>query len=338
MGRAAAPAPRACPSGAAARHGRRAALALLAVLAAAAAGPVPATLAAAAVAGAVLLARRTSARAAQGIAFGALALSVLAVLLVLGVVVSFVVARGLPALSWGFLASPPRDLGRAGGILPAIVGTAYLVGGAILVALPVGVGAGVYLAEYTREGPVTRVVRAGIDLLNGTPSIIFGLFGFAFLVLYLGLGVSLLSGQLTLALMVLPTIVRTTEEAIRAVPQNMREASLGLGATKLQTIAHVVLPPALPGILTGVVLSIGRAAGETAPVMFTAVVFSQRWLPTSLSQPVMALPYHLYVLSTNVPGADANRWGTALVLLALVVGVYAVAVLLRERYHVPVHG
>lgn len=331
-------APRSRPSaGRARRWARAAVLATLACSLAAAVGPATTLVAAAALAVLVLAWRRTSPSAAQRVAFAACALAVAAVVLVLGLMVSFVVARGAHALSWEFLTAPPRDLGRAGGIFPAIAGTLLLVGGAILVALPIGVGAGIYLAEYTTEGAATRVIRTGIDLLSSTPSIIFGMFGFAFLVLHLGLGVSLLSGILTLALMVVPTIVRTTEEALKAVPRPLREASLGLGATKLQTIGHVVLPPALPGILTGAVLSVGRAAGETAPVMLTAAVFMQRRLPTSLGQPVMALPYHLFALSTSVPGAGDNAFGTALVLLALVTGIYAVAVFLRERYHAQVY-
>ncbi|WP_298669099.1 phosphate ABC transporter permease PstA, partial [uncultured Methanofollis sp.] len=170
------------------------------------------------------------------------------------------------------------------------------------------------------------------DLLNGMPSIVFGLFGFAFIVLYLNVGVSLLAGMVTLGLMVLPTVIRTTEEALKTVPVAIREGSLALGATRWQTIRRVVLPPALPGILTGTILSIGRAAGETAPILFTAVVFSKRFLPASVFEPVMALPYHLFILTTNVPGAETNQYGTALVLLVLVVGIYAAAIALRNHY------
>ena len=175
----------------------------------------------------------------------------------------------------------------------------------------------------------------GVDplllLLNGTPSIVFGLFGFAFLVLYLKMGISLLAGQITLAFMVLPTIIRTTEEALKSVPQSLREGSLALGATKWQTIKRVVLPPAAPGILTGSILGIGRAAGETAPIMFTAAAFSGA-IPSSVFQPVMSLPYHLYILSTNVPNSASYAGGTALVLLLLVVGIYMIAVLIRNHY------
>jgi phosphate transport system permease protein len=269
---------------------------------------------------------------AQQIAFTFITLATLIVLAILFIILQDIIINGIPALSWEFLTKPPLDSGRAGGIYPAIIGTLYLVVGAIAIALPLGVGAAVYLVEYTREGRVTQLIRTGIDLLNGTPSIVFGLFGFAFIVLYLNVGVSMLAGQVTLALMVLPTIIRTTEESLKSIQQALREASLALGATKWQTTSRVVLPPALPGILTGAILSIGRAAGETAPIMFTAVVFSSRFLPDSVLDPVMALPYHLFVLATNVPGASANKYGTALVLLMLVVGFYAVAIAARARF------
>ncbi len=269
----------------------------------------------------------------QQLAFLLLYAAVGTVLLVLAIILFDIVSKGLPALSWEFLTSSPRDLGREGGIFPAIVGTLCLVAGSIAFALPFGVGAAIYLVEYQREGLLTRTIRSGVDLLNGTPSIVFGLFGFAFLVLFLGLGVSMLAGQITLGLMVLPTIIRTTEEALKNVPQSLREGSLALGATRWQTISRVVLPPAAPGIITGTILSIGRAAGETAPILFTAVVFSQRYLPDSVFDPVMALPYHLFILATNVPGSETNKYGTALVLILLVVAIYAVAIAVRNRYH-----
>ncbi len=282
--------------------------------------------------GVVYVRHRISPKTRQKIAFGLLYAAAGIVLFVLGVILFDIVSNGLPALSWEFLTAPPSDLGRAGGIGPAIIGTLYLVGGAILFALPIGIGAAIYLQEYTREGRVTGIIRAGVDLLGGTPSIVFGLFGFAFLVLYLGFGVSLLAGQITLGLMVLPTIIRTTEEALKSVPGGIREGSLALGATPWQTIWRVVLPPAVPGILTGTILSIGRAAGETAPILFTAVVFSQRFLPTSVMEPVMALPYHLFILATSVPGARENQYGTALVLLALVAAIYLIAIIVRNHY------
>ncbi|MGA2120742.1 MAG: phosphate ABC transporter permease PstA [Methanoregula sp.] len=274
----------------------------------------------------------------QMIAFGFIVGATLVVLAILVIILQDIIINGIPALTWDFLTKPPLDSGRAGGIYPAIVGTLYLVLGAIAIALPLGVGAAIYLVEYTREGRVTRLIRTGVDLLNGTPSIVFGLFGFAFIVLYLNVGVSMLAGQVTLALMVLPTVIRTTEESLKNIPQSLREGSLALGATKWQTISRVVIPPAVPGIVTGAILSIGRAAGETAPIMFTAVVFSSRFLPDSVFQPVMALPYHLFILATNVPGSSANKYGTALVLLLLVVAFYAVAIFVRTHFQNKMRG
>jgi phosphate transport system permease protein len=279
-----------------------------------------------------------SANTVQMIAFGIITAATLIVLAILVIILQDIVVHGLPALSWEFLTKPPLDSGRAGGIFPAIIGSLCLVLGAIAIALPLGVGAAVYLVEYTREGRITRLIRTGVDLLNGTPSIVFGLFGFAFIVLYLGAGVSMLAGQITLALMVIPTVIRTTEESLKSIPQSLREGSLALGASPWQTISRVVLPPAVPGILTGAILSIGRAAGETAPIMFTAVVFSSRFLPDSLSDPVMALPYHLFILATNVPGSSVNKYGTALVLLLLVIGFYAVAIAARARFRNSMRG
>ena len=274
----------------------------------------------------------------EQVAFCFITAAAIIVVLILVILLQDIVIHGLPALSWEFLTQSPKDLGRSGGIFPAIVGTLYLVSGAILFALPLGVGAAIYLIEYTKEGTVTRIIRTTVDLLNGTPSIVFGLFGLAFLVYFLKFGVSLIAGQITLGLMVLPTIIRATEESLKNIPQSLREGSLALGATRWQTIHRVVLPPAIPGIMTGTILSLGRAAGETAPIMFTAVVFSQRYLPSSLSDPVMALPYHLYILATNVPGSSTSRYGTALVLLLLVIGIYSVAIIMRTHFQKKLRG
>lgn len=279
----------------------------------------------------LLIQRIITPKITEKIAFGMITAATGLVLFTLFVILFDIVSNGLSAITWEFLTEGPRDLGRSGGIFPAIVGTIYLVVGAIAIALPIGVGAAIYLNEYTIEGKMTKIIRTGNDLLNGTPSIVFGLFGFAFLVIFVGLGVSLLAGQITLALMVLPTIIRTSEEALKSVPDSLRHGSLALGATRWHTISRVVLPAAAPGILTGTILSIGRAAGETAPLLFTAVVFSKRFLPDSVFEPVMALPYHLFILATNVPGADTQKYGTALVLLILVTGIYAVAVLMRKH-------
>ena len=281
---------------------------------------------------------RMTPKQAERIAFALVIAAAGIVTLILVIILQDIVVNGLPALSWEFLTGSPKDLGRSGGIFPAIVGTCYLVAGAILFALPLGAGAAIYLVEYTKEGRITRLIRTTVDLLNGTPSIVFGLFGLAFLVYFLNFGVSLLAGQITLGLMVLPTIIRATEEALRAIPPSLREGSLALGATRWQTISRVVLPPAIPGIVTGTILSIGRAAGETAPIMFTAVVFSQRYLPASVFEPVMALPYHLYILATNVPGSSVNKYGTALVLLILVIGIYSVAIFVRNHFSRKLRG
>jgi phosphate transport system permease protein len=281
---------------------------------------------------------RLSQKHIEKVAFAFVIAAAVIVIAILVIILQDIVIHGLPALSWEFLTQPPLDSGRAGGIFPAIVGTLYLVAGAIAIALPLGVGAAIFLVEYTRESRVTRLIRTGVDLLNGTPSIVFGLFGFAFIVLYLGAGVSMIAGQITLALMVLPTIIRTTEESLKNIPHSLREGSLALGASRWQTISKVVLPPAVPGIVTGAILSIGRAAGETAPIMFTAVVFSSRFLPNSVFQPVMALPYHLFILATNVPGSSTNKYGTALVLLLLVVGFYSVAIIVRNHFQNKIRG
>jgi phosphate transport system permease protein len=277
------------------------------------------------------LTRKITAKTMQRIAFGTIALAIISVVIILSIIIVYIVSNGVGALSWDFITTGPSNVGRSGGIFPAIVGTLYLVAGAIAIALPLGVGAAIYLNEYTREGKVTKIIRAGADLLNGTPSIVFGLFGFAFLVLYLKMGISLIAGQLTLSFMILPTIIRTTEEALKSVPQSIREGSFALGATKWQTIKNVVLPPAAPGILTGAILGIGRAAGETAPIMFTAAAFSGS-IPNSFFQPVMALPYHLFTLSTSVPNSSKNAGGTALVLLLLVICIFMIAVIIRNHY------
>jgi phosphate transport system permease protein len=278
------------------------------------------------------ISKKISTKNSQRAAFTLIILSAITAVLILGLILYFIVYRGVGALSWEFLTEAPRNNGRDGGIYPAIMGTIYLVVGALLFALPLGIGAGIYLSEYVKEGKLTKIIRTGVDNLNGTPSIVFGLFGFAFFVLYLNFGVSLLAGQLTLAFMVLPTIIRTTEEALKAVPQAAREGSLALGATKWQTTRRVVLPSAMPGVLTGTILAVGRAAGETAPIMFTAVVFTQRFASPSAFKPVMALPYHLYMLATSIHGAENNAYGTALVLLILVLGINLIAIVIRDRY------
>lgn len=245
-----------------------------------------------------------------------------------------IVVRGLPAISWEFLTAMPRRSGAEGGILPAIVGTLLLVSGTIAIALPLGMATAIYLSEYAKQGGFTRMVRLAIITLAGVPSIVFGLFGLGLFVIFLGFGASILSGCLTLACMILPTIIASSEEALRTVPQSLRQGSLALGATKWQTIHKNVLPYSFSGMLTGSILGIGRAAGETAPILLTVAAFYLPRLPKSIFDQVMALPYHLYVLATQHPEADKIRpmqYGTALVLLVLVLGVNLVATLLRLR-------
>ncbi len=249
-------------------------------------------------------------------------------------VVYFLVTRGWRAINWTFLTQPPIDSMTKGGILPCIIGTLCLSLGAITVALPIGVASAIYLNEYAHPGRIVRLIRLAINNLAGVPSVVFGLFGLAFFVVYLEMGVSILAGSLTLGALTLPVIIGSTEEALRSVPDTYREASLGLGATKWQTIYRVVLPAALPGILTGAILGISRAAGETAPIMFTAAVFFTPSLPTSIFDEIMALPYHIYVLATAGTEIEATRhlqYGTALVLIVLVLGLNLIAIIYRAR-------
>ena len=246
----------------------------------------------------------------------------------------FVVVKGAGSISWTFLTQPPTDAMTRGGIMPCIVGTFYLASGAILFALPIGVATAIYLHEYARKGRLLRLIRFGINTLAGVPSIVFGLFGLAFFCTVLHFGVSLLAGALTLAAMTLPVIIGATEEALKAVPDTYREASLGLGATKWQTIYRVVVPAAIPEILTGAILGLGRAAGETAPIMFTAAVFFTPILPSSIFDEVMALPYHIYALATegrDIAVTEPLQYGSALVLIVLVCGMNLFAIITRAR-------
>ncbi|MBN1905783.1 MAG: phosphate ABC transporter permease PstA [Deltaproteobacteria bacterium] len=250
------------------------------------------------------------------------------------VVISFLVINGWRAINWTFLTQAPYDSMTKGGIFPCIVGTIIISLGAILIALPIGVSSAIYLNEYARPGKIVRMIRLGINNLAGIPSVVFGLFGLALFVIWLGFGVSIISGALTLAAMTLPVIIGASEEALRNVPNTYREASLGLGATKWQTIYRVVLPSALPGILTGAILGISRVAGETAPIMFTAAVFYTPSLPSSPFDEIMALPYHIYVLATAGTEIEATRhlqYGTALVLIFIVLGLNLLAIFYRTR-------
>lgn len=269
----------------------------------------------------------------QRIAFSLLFLATLVVVIPVVLIVLFIIVKGLPAINWTFLTDMPREGMKAGGIFPAIVGTFYLVIGAVIIALPLGVMAAIYLTEYARQNLLTRLIQMAILNLAGVPSIVYGLFGFGLFVILFKFGASLLAGSLTLSIMILPVIITSTHEALLAVPQGFREASLALGATKWQTIRRCVLPYALPGILTGTILGVGRAAGETAPILFTAAAFYLPHLPKSIFDQVMALPYHLYVISTQIPGLNLNiQYGTALVLVTLVLGMSLLAIIIRWRF------
>ena len=254
------------------------------------------------------------------------------IVFVIALIVFKIIYNGLPVINWEFLTTMPRNSGAEGGILPAIVGTLCLVAGAMIVAFPLGIATAIYLSEYAKPSRFTRTIRLAIITLAGVPSIVFGLFGLGLFVIFLGFGASLIAGCLTLACMVLPIIIVSGEEALRAVPQSLREGSLALGATKWQTIYKNVLPYSISGMLTGSILGVGRAAGETAPILLTVAAFYLPKLPKSVFDQVMALPYHLYILATQHPDADKVRpmaYATALVLLILVLGVNLAAILLR---------
>jgi len=269
----------------------------------------------------------------QNVFFTIVRLSALLIAVVLGGLLAYIVANGVSAISWDFITLPPTDSMTKGGIMPAILGTIYLTIGAIAVALPLGVVSAIYLTEYAKQGTFVRLIRIGINCLAGVPSVVFGLFGLGFFVVFLQFGSCILSGALTLGVLVLPTIIGASEEALKAVPQTFREASLALGISKWQTIYKIVLPTALPGILTGAILGIGRAAGETAPIMFTAAAFFTAKLPGSIFDEVMALPYHIYVLATAGTHIEQTRpiqFGTVLVLVGLVLGVNLVAIVIRS--------
>ena len=269
----------------------------------------------------------------QKIAFFFLFLATLLIVVPVGLIVAIIIQKGIPAINWQFLSDIPRQGMRAGGIFPAIIGTFYLVFGAIFFALPIGLLAAIYLSEYAKDNLLNRIIKLAIVNLAGVPSVVYGLFGLALFVIFLKFGASILSGSLTLGIMILPIIITTSREALESVPQSFREVSLSLGASKWQTIRHIVLPNAIPGILTGTILGLGRAAGETAPILFTVAAFYLPRLPKSIFDQAMALPYHLYVISTQVPGIPENvRYGTALVLLLLVLVLNLTAIILRYRF------
>ena len=269
----------------------------------------------------------------QKIFFGTVRLAALIIVLALGGIIFHIIFNGIGVISWDFITKYPTDSMTKGGIMPAIVGTLYLTVGAISVGLPLGIVSAIYLTEYARQGKIVRIIKVGINCLAGVPSVVFGLFGLGFFVVFLKFGSSILAGSLTLGFLILPTIIGAAEEALKSVPQTFREASLALGVSKWQTIYLIVLPAALPGILTGSILGIGRAAGETAPIMFTAAAYFTTKLPGSIFDEVMALPYHIYVLATAGTNIELTRpiqFGTVLVLVALVLGIDLIAIIIRS--------
>ena len=269
----------------------------------------------------------------QKLGFGLLTLTTIVVVLPILWLVGYIIFQGSSAISLEFVTEMPRDGMRGGGVWPAIVGTVVLTLGTAAFAVPVGVAVAIYLAEYARDSLFTRLIRLAIVNLAGVPSVVYGLFGLGLFVIFLQFGYSLLAGSLTLAIMTLPVIISTSEEALRAVPQSFRIVSFSLGGTRWQTIRRIVLPQALPGVLTGIILGLERAAGETAPILFTVAAFFLPRLPSSLFDQTMALPYHLFVISTQVPGMPVQiQYGTALVLLVFVLSMNLLAAVTRSRF------
>jgi len=277
----------------------------------------------------------------QKIGFIFLLFCMLVTIAFLFAIIYFLGVNGIKILSWSFLTQAPKNGMTAGGVAPAIIGTVYLTLGAIIFALPLGLACAIYLCEYSPKGYIVNIIRISINNLAGVPSVVFGLFGLAVFVKLFGFGVCILSGSLTLGILALPLIISAAQEALTAVPHSLREASLALGATKWQTIKRVVLPAALPGILTGVILSIGRIAGETAPILFTAATFYLKGYPKSVFSEVMVLPYHIYALMTegvHPAQQTAIAYGCSLILLAIVLLISGVAIAMRQRQRSEFYG
>ncbi len=277
----------------------------------------------------------TQKRTSQKVAFGIFKLLSFLVVAILFLILGFIILKGGKVINWDFLTKAPTEGMTAGGIFPAIVGTLYLVLGSSIISFPIGIMSGIYMNEYATNGKLIRFIRIMTNNLSGVPSVVFGLFGMSLFVNTLGWGDSIIAGSFTLALMSLPLIIRTTEEALKSIDNSFRDGSLALGATKLQTIQHVVLPMAFPNIITGLILSIGRVSGETAPILFTVAAYFLPKLPDSIFDQCMALPYHLYVISTSGTDIEASRgmaYGTALVLIAIVLIVNLLANALRSYF------
>lgn len=274
----------------------------------------------------------SSSRQKEKIGFAALtAISTLTVLPIIAILI-YILIQGMPVINWEFITGLPREGMRAGGIFPAIVGTFYLTIGTALFSIPPGIAAAIYLSEYAGDNRWTRAIRIAMVNLAGIPSVVYGLFGLGVFVIFLQFGTSILAASLTLSIMTLPVIISTAEEAMRAVPQSFRLISVSVGATKWQTIWKIVLPQSLPGIITGIILGLQRAAGETAPILFTGAAFFLPQLPKSPLDATMALPYHLFVISTQVPGMPIQiQYGTVLVLLFFVLSMEIMATLIRSR-------
>ncbi|WP_303142191.1 phosphate ABC transporter permease PstA [uncultured Parabacteroides sp.] len=274
-------------------------------------------------------------RTSQRFAFSFFTLLSYLVVAILFVILGFIIIKGGSVISWDFLTKAPEDGMTKGGIFPAIVGTFYLILGSSIISFPIGIMSGIYMNEYATNGKLVRFIRIMTNNLSGVPSVVFGLFGMSLFVNTLGWGDSIIAGSFTLALMSLPLIIRTTEEALKSIDDSFRHGSLALGATKLQTIRRVVLPMAFPNIITGLILSVGRVSGETAPILFTVAAYFLPQLPGSIFDQCMALPYHLYVISTSGTDIEASRgmaYGTALVLIAIVLVVNLLANLLRNYF------
>lgn len=279
-------------------------------------------------------------RTTEKLAFGFLRACIWIVVAFVAILILYIVIQGYSIMSWEFLTEMPRNRMTEGGIYPALMGTAYLVGISMAVAIPLGVLSAIYLNEYAKESRSTWIIEMAINNLAGTPSVVFGLFGLALFVKYLAFKPSIISASLTLSLLILPVVIRASKEALITVPQEHREASLALGVTKWKTISSIVLPEALPGIVTGIILSIGRVAGETAPIMFTGAAFFLPRLPESVFSQFMALPYHLFILATSGLNPMETRpiqYGTALVLLILVLLINSIAIIIRKHYRKKLH-
>lgn len=269
----------------------------------------------------------------QKIAFGFFRIIAFSIVAIIILVVGYIFYMGARVINWEFLTTMPRMGMKEGGIYPAIVGTVCLVLGTIVFALPLGIGSAVYLTEYAKKGMLYRLIRLAIFNLAGVPSVVYGLFGLGLFVYFMKFGQSILAGSLTLACLILPIVIASSEEALLSVDNSYREASLALGVTKLKTIQKVVLPHAMPGILTGTILGMGRAAGETAPILLTVAAFYYPRLPSTVFDQVMALPYHLYIISTQIPGMPKDiQYGTALVLIGIVAFFFAIATIIRIKF------